>query len=148
MIGGADDENGDVRSGPGALASIAEVNEYEGEQGEHCHLEKEGSSSQYLDSRDSSFIYSLRSQSSLSTTTHVEPWLSELFSNNLKKAVAGEIFAGGADEGLLLTEDHCPLCGVPLHPSDPHLLKCQYSHDEKERLEKSVRRFRKVNEGF
>jgi hypothetical protein len=140
LMGGADDGDEDVRSNSESSPSVAEIDEYEGEQGEHCHSECEASlSSQYLDPRASSFLESSSSRTS-SSTTQFEPWLAELFSNNLEQAVLGEIFIGGADERHLVTEEHCPLCRVSLRPNDPHLLQCQYAHDEQERLEKSLSR--------
>jgi hypothetical protein len=135
-----DDEEVVVRSSSDSLTSLAEVDEFESEQGEHCHSEHEASlSSEYLDSIASSFLDSISSRTS-SSTTQFEPWLAELFSNNLEQAVQGDIFIGGADERHLVTEEHCPLCNVPLRPNDPHLLQCQYAHDEQERLEKSLSR--------
>jgi hypothetical protein len=107
-----DDEEVVVKSSLDSLTSVAEIDEYESEQGEHCHSEQEGSSSQYLDSRASSFLDSFSSRAS-SSTTQFEPWLSELFSNNLEQSAQKEIFVGGADERHLVPEEHCPLCKVP-----------------------------------
>jgi hypothetical protein len=141
LVGGADDGGDeDVISNSESLASVTEINEYEGEQGEYCHSQHQASlSSENLDSRASSFLDSISSRAS-SSTTQFEPWLAELFSNNLEQAIQGEIFVGGADERYRVTEEHCSLCRVPLRPNDPHLLQCQYAHDEQERLEKSLSR--------
>jgi hypothetical protein len=160
LIGGADDGHEDLRSNsespPGvtemydeevlvrsrsdSLTSVTEMDDHESEQGERCHSEHEAFlSSEYLDLRASSFLDSISSRTS-SSTNQFEPWFAELFSNNLEQALQGEIFVGGADERHLVTEEHCPLCRVPLRPNDPHLLQCQYAHDEQGRLEKSLSR--------
>jgi hypothetical protein len=143
------DEEVVVRSTSDSLTRVAEIDEYEGEQGDHCHSEHKASlSSEYLDSRAPGFLDSSSSRTSTSTT-QFEPWLTELFSNNLEQAVQGEIFIGGADERRPLTEEHCPPCRVPLLPNDPHLLQCQYAHDEKERFEKSLsRQFQRQGKRF
>jgi hypothetical protein len=78
-----DDEEVVVRSASNSLTRVAEIDEYEDEQGEHYHPEHKASlSSEYLDSRASYFLDSSSSRTSTSTT-QFEPWLTELFSNNL-----------------------------------------------------------------
>ena len=73
----------------------------------------------------------------------LDDWLSELFSNTLERQLDDPSFIGGAtDENKTL--DFCPFCYKSLgDPRDQHLLRCQYAHEEQERMNSSIARAEK-----
>jgi hypothetical protein len=71
-------------------------------------------------------------QSNLST--HLEPWISDLFDRTLEGQMEETIFVGGAEDDP--SEVICPLCRNSVGDSKyQHLIHCQYAHDEQERME-------------
>ena len=76
--------------------------------------------------------------SKLSVRSHLraflEPWLSDLFDRTLDGQMEETTFIGGAEDDPL--EVLCPLCRSPVgDPIYQHVVRCQYAHDEQERME-------------
>jgi hypothetical protein len=72
-------------------------------------------------------------------TAYLEPWTSDLFDRTLEGQMEDTIFVGGA--GGDSDEIICPLCREPVSdPTYQHLLRCQFAHDEQERMEALWRR--------
>jgi hypothetical protein len=96
------------------------------------------------DADDSSSCHcSLASSTDHQLPVSLDDWLSDLFANTLEAQLKGTHFIGGAeDENSTLK--FCSICYGPLgDPSDQHLLKCQYAHEEQKRMEEFIARAEK-----
>ena len=72
-------------------------------------------------------------------SAYLEPWMSDLFDRTLEGQMEETIFLGGAEDDP--SQVICPLCRKILgDPTYQHLLRCQFAHDEQERMEVLWRR--------
>jgi hypothetical protein len=63
----------------------------------------------------------------------LEPWLSDLFDRTLEGQMKETTFVGGAEDDPF--EVLCSLCRSPVgDPIYQHVVRCQYAHDERERM--------------
>ena len=67
------------------------------------------------------------------SSTHIEPWTSDIYDRTREVQMEDKVFFGGAKEDP--RQEICPLCKNPVgDPTFQHVLRCQFAHDERERL--------------